>query len=60
MKEQIRWTEYAIFVCLVSALSLIWYNAYVKPHDDHRRAVMNCINSTGELTPEVYQNCIQK
>ena len=43
MKEQIRWTEYAIFVCLVSALSLIWYNAYVKPHDDHRRAVMNCV-----------------
>lgn len=60
MKEQIKWTEYAIFACLMSALGLVWYNAYVKPHAEYRRAVMNCMTEAGDMSREAYQNCIQK
>ena len=60
MKQQIKWTEYVIFVCLLSALSLVWYNVYVAPLDEYRRNVAECMEDSGDLSLEGYQDCLQK
>ena len=60
MKQQIKWTEYVIFVCLLSALSLVWYNVYVAPIDEYRRNVTECMEDSGDHSLEGYQDCLQK
>lgn len=54
---KINLLEVAIFVCLCSALGVIWYGSYVQPRDIKRQQVFDCMQKAQDYSFESYENC---
>ena len=50
--------EIAIMFLLMTALGTIWYFGYIKPMDDARAEVMDCMQSNDDLSYESYEECV--
>ena len=46
-------------VAIMAALSLIWYHAWVKPHDQYMYAIMDCMEEMNDHSKEAYNYCAQ-
>ena len=51
--------EIAIMFLLMTALGTIWYFGYIKPMDDARAEIMDCMQSNDDLSYESYEECVR-
>ena len=51
--------EIAIMFLLMSALGTVWYFGYIKPMDDARAEIMDCMQSHDDLSRESYEACVE-
>ena len=51
--------ELAIMFLLMTALGTVWYFGYIKPMDDARAEVMDCMKSNDDLSYESYEGCVR-
>ncbi len=52
--------EVTTMFLLVTALCTVWYFGYVKPMDEARADVIDCMDTTGDLSYESYENCLDR
>ena len=51
--------EATAFICIVAAMCIAWYYGYVKPADQQRSQVMDCMIETGDRSQEGYRQCFE-
>ena len=51
--------EIAVMFLLMSALTTVWYFGYIKPMDDARAEIMDCMQSNDDLSYESYEECVR-
>jgi len=51
--------EIAVMFLLMSALTTVWYFGYIKPMDDARAEIMDCMQSNDDLSYESYEDCVR-
>ena len=52
--------EATAFICIVSVMCIAWYHGYVKPADQNRQQIMECMSEAGDLSRSGYDKCFQK
>jgi len=52
--------EIAVFVSLGLAIGTVWFNVYVKPSDEFRERVMQCMDGSNDMSRAGYDHCIGK
>ena len=50
-------SELIVFFLLVCALGSVWYYAWIKPADDMRHQIMDCMQTVGNNSFESYKEC---
>ena len=50
--------EIAVMFLLMSALATVWYFGYIKPMDQARAEIMDCMKSNDDLSYESYEDCV--
>ncbi len=49
--------EATAFICIVAAMGLVWYHAYVKPADEMRNEIMDCMVEIQDQSERGYKHC---
>ena len=52
--------EVAVMFLLMTALGTIWYFGWVKPADEARRGVIQCMDMTNDLSYKSYEDCLER
>ena len=52
--------EIAIFVSLGLTIGTVWFNIYIKPNDEFRSRVMQCMEDDNDASRAGYDNCAEK
>ena len=51
--------EATAFICIVAAMCIAWYFGYVKPADEMRGQVMDCMNEINDRSDRGYKYCFE-
>tara|TARA_A100001037_G_scaffold237161_1_gene216277 strand:+ start:1382 stop:1591 length:210 start_codon:yes stop_codon:yes gene_type:complete len=52
--------EATAFICIVAAMCIAWYYGYVKPADEMRYQIMDCMHERGDRSEAGYRHCFQE
>ena len=52
--------ELAVFFLLTTALGTLWYYGWVKPADEARLQILECMSANDDLSYESYEECVRR
>ena len=51
--------EATAFMCIVAAMSIVWYFAYIKPADEMRSDIVECMYEINDKSDKGYKYCFE-
>ena len=54
-----EYIEATAFICIIAAMSIARYYGYVKPADEMRAQVMDCMTERNDTSKSGYQVCFE-